>query len=89
MDSFETVEQLNQHVIENHSREECPHCNKMIGTTYMTQHIKLRHDIDQRVVCDLCGKVSSSNHMHKYHFRIEHDVQQKLQCDICGIWCDT
>lgn len=81
-----TEDELNKHKEDAHTRTECTHCGKMIIVSYLSNHIKLRHEQDKRVVCDLCGKVSNNKHAHKYHYQLEHDVQQKLQCDICGEW---
>lgn len=88
IDSFDTAEQLNKHINENHARQECLHCNKIIGTALMPRHIKLKHECAHlHVVCDLCGKVSDSKSLHKLHVQSEHDViHQKVQCDICGLW---
>lgn len=86
VDSFETSDQLNEHVIKNHSRDECPHCSKMIRTIRMSEHIKSQHDNVELFVCDLCGKIFRSKHLHKYHIQRKHTEHQKVQCDICGTW---
>lgn len=86
VDSFDTQELLDNHFTQNHTRTECPHCKKMILVSYIAKHIKDRHDVDNRVVCDMCGKVSVNYHMHAQHYRAAHIVSEKLQCDICGQW---
>lgn len=62
MDSFMTEDELNQHKVDAHTRTECPHCNKMIIVSYLATHIRLRHEQDKRVVCDLCGRISNNKH---------------------------
>lgn len=86
VDSFETQALLDDHFSTSHTRKECPHCKKLILVSYIEQHIKDRHDTDKRVVCDLCGKVSSNAYMHASHYQVMHVVHEKLQCEICGDW---
>lgn len=86
VESYETQEKLDEHVKQNHTRAECPHCHKMMKLYYLPIHIKLYHDKDQRIVCDLCGHVSNNINIHKSHHRLVHDIQPKLQCDICKDW---
>lgn len=86
VESYDTQEQLDQHTKQNHSRVNCPHCNKLIKLYYLPLHIKFYHDKDQRVVCDLCGNVSNNINTHKSHHRLVHDIQPRLQCDICKDW---
>lgn len=84
--SFATKAELDQHMIQFHTRVPCPDCNKLIASFYLNEHKKLNHDETQRVVCDLCGRVSSNMPMHKVHFQCAHMNQEKLQCDICKAW---
>lgn len=86
VDSFESQQKLDNHVKENHARVQCSHCNKMFAPYYLTEHIKLNHDETQRVVCDICGKISSNMRAHKTHHQLAHVEQQKVQCDICKAW---
>lgn len=86
VESFTTQKMLDDHFATNHTRTECPHCKKMILVSYLAQHIKKRHDVDTRVICDICGKVSVNTHMHIQHYQAAHVVSEKLQCDICGQW---
>lgn len=85
VETFATADLLDKHK-EKHVKVPCPQCNKMIQSKGMKKHIRQIHEIDQRVVCDLCGKVSSSIFMHKYHVRSDHEVHERLQCDICKEW---
>lgn len=85
METFATADLLDQHKAK-HDKVPCPQCGKLIQSRGMAKHIRQIHEIDQRVVCDLCGKVSSSIHMHKYHVRSDHEVHERLQCDICKEW---
>lgn len=85
VESFETEETLNVHVKEFHERTECPICKSSVQSDYLKDHIKLLHDESQRVICDLCGKVSKNMRIHKEHTDRLHG-DGKLQCDICKIW---
>lgn len=58
----------------------------MFAPYYLSEHIRLNHDETQRVVCDICGKVSSNMRVHKAHYQLAHVEQQKVQCDICKAW---
>lgn len=84
VDSFDTQKMLDDHTASNHTRTECPRCMKLILVSYMEQHIKERHVTDNRVMCDVCGKVSVNNQMHAQHHRAAHVISEKLMCDICG-----
>lgn len=85
VETFATADLLEKHK-EKHVKLPCSQCGKMIQSRYMKKHIRTIHEIDQRVVCDLCGRVSSSIFMHKYHVRSDHEVHERLQCDICKEW---
>lgn len=86
VESYSTQEQLDEHIKNNHSRSECPHCHKHMTSYYLPTHIKLYHDKDQRIVCDLCGHVSHNIYLHQSHYNLTHEVQTRLQCDICKEW---
>lgn len=86
VESFDTQDNLDTHVKQNHTRILCPYCKKRMKLYYLPQHIKLYHDEDQRIVCDLCGNVSRNKNTHKTHHLLVHDVQPRLQCDICKEW---
>lgn len=76
-ETFATAELLDDHQIK-HSKVPCPRCGKMILSKGIAKHIRQVHEVDQRVICDLCGKVSSNIHMHKYHVRSDHEVHERL-----------
>lgn len=76
-ESFATAQLLEEHQIK-HSKVPCPRCGKMILSKGIAKHIRQVHEVDQRVICDLCGKVSSNIHMHKYHVRSDHEVHERL-----------
>ncbi|XP_031629858.1 zinc finger protein 729-like isoform X2 [Contarinia nasturtii] len=84
-ETFTTAEELEKHK-ERHVKVPCPRCGRMIQANNLKKHIRHTHEIDQRVVCDLCGRVSSTIVMHKYHVRSDHEVHERLQCDICKEW---
>lgn len=86
VESFDTKAKLDNHFAQSHTRNECPHCKKMILVSYMAQHMKDRHDENHRVICDICGKVSTSVYAHSSHYQTLHVVQEKIQCAICGDW---
>lgn len=86
VESFDTQELLDDHFAKNHTRTECPHCQKMILVSYIAQHIKDRHDANKNVICDICGKVSPNAYIHSSHYQVMHVVQEKLQCAKCGDW---
>lgn len=87
VETFATIELLEKHR-ERYAKIPCFTCGKMIKSNGMKRHIQSVHEKtrDQGVVCDLCGRVSSSIFMHKYHVRSEHEVHGRLQCDICKEW---
>lgn len=82
---FRSADQLKKHET-NHVKIPCSQCGKLIQTKGMFKHVRQVHGIDEKIVCDLCGKVSNSIAMHKYHVRSDHEVHQRLQCDICKEW---
>lgn len=84
VESFATQKMLDEHIAQNHTRTECPHCKRMILVSYIAKHIRDRHDVDSRVICDICGKASVNHQMHTQHYRAAHVISEKLQCDICG-----
>lgn len=86
VESYDTQEKLDEHLKQNHKRSECTHCNKKMASYYLPTHIKLYHDKDQRIVCDLCGHVANNMYLYQSHHRIAHEIQPKLQCDICKDW---
>lgn len=86
VESYESQSDLDEHTRQAHTRVACPHCDKMIVSYYLPTHIKLIHDEEQRIVCDVCGNVSNNARKHENHIRISHSVQQKFQCDICKSW---
>lgn len=83
--TFTTAELLTKHK-SKHVKIPCTQCGKMILSKGMQKHVRQIHGDDQKVVCDLCGKVSNSIQMHKYHVRSDHEVHERLQCDICKEW---
>lgn len=87
METFAVADHLEKHKVAcPHAKIPCSQCGKLIQSKGMAKHIRQIHEIDQKVICDLCGKVSSSIHMHKYHVRADHEVHERLQCDICKEW---
>lgn len=85
VESFESEQKLNQHMSEFHERTACPVCKSSVQSDYLRDHIKLLHDESQRVICDLCGKVSKNIRIQREHFSRVHG-DGKLQCDICKTW---
>lgn len=83
--TFSSNETLKKHQFK-HVKIPCTQCGKLIQTKGMQKHIRQIHGSDEKIVCDLCGKVSNSIQMHKYHVRSEHEVHERLQCDICKEW---
>ena len=70
-----------------HITLQCPHCNKIITAANYDKHIKFAHTTSEKVMCDICGKVSCDRKAYKLHYLVEHSgIDQKLQCDICGQW---
>lgn len=86
VESYNTQNELDEHIKQDHHRTNCPHCNKKIKLYYLPLHIKYYHDKDQRIVCDLCGNISNNKYTHKSHYNLVHDNQPRLQCDICKVW---
>lgn len=87
--SFTTAEDLTKHK-EIHGKMPCPTCGKLLKSGRMAKHIQFIHneprEKDTRVVCDLCGKVSTTRYTHRYHIKTVHEVHVRLQCDICKEW---
>lgn len=86
VESFKTAELLEQHKQDVHATTQCPQCGKSIQVTGLSRHMKLIHETDQRIVCYMCGKVSTNKHMFNVHVRTEHETHERLQCDICKEW---
>lgn len=86
-ESFETKLELDEHMNKCHERVYCPQCNKSISRLYLPKHMHLFHNESKRVICHLCGRISSNPQAHKLHYEITHqDSSIKLQCDICKSW---
>lgn len=76
-ETFATVDLLEEHQIK-HSKVPCPRCGKMIMSKGIAKHIRQVHEQSQSLICEMCGKVSSNIHMHKYHVRSDHEVHERL-----------
>lgn len=83
-ESFDTQSQLDEHILKNHSKKKCIHCNEFVSCDQIKKHIKLTHSAKN--VCHLCGKAYRSTNSLLYHCRMEHIGLKKLQCDICKEW---
>lgn len=87
IESFLTKVLLDEHTVSEHAKEPCPHCDKVIMSSYLPHHIKLIHEQVFQIVCELCGKVSNTKEAHNIHYKFSHMGNQKrVQCDICGQW---
>lgn len=53
------------------------------GKAHLERHIERMHEVDKRVVCDICGKSYSSQQTLNDHRR-RHDSQAKKECPHCG-----
>lgn len=89
LNSFATAEQLEEHRLKYHAKIECNQCGKLVQERTMKKHIREMHESDQRIVCDLCGKVLPNKYSYKSHVQTDHEVHARLQCDICKEWYDS
>lgn len=86
VESFESQQLLDEHFEVDHRYAQCPHCPTKVLSRYLVGHIKNRHEKENHVICETCGKVSLNKHMHLAHVKMDHDTRGKCQCDICGRW---
>lgn len=87
VESFATQQDRDIHFDATHKQTKCPHCNKMIIESTIGQHIRTQHEPkNDQIMCDLCGKISSTISKHKAHYRKIHETHSKVQCDICKEW---
>lgn len=84
--SFATQETLDAHIRDNHKPVECPICKKTMTSHWLRAHIRTLHESNEKIVCDVCGRVSANKPLHDCHYRNMHMTFERVQCDICKHW---
>ena len=88
---FETIKQLMHHVknTPDHSPQ-CVHCDsKFSNFNNYRHHVRKFHMKESEIICQECGKTSTTQEQQQLHWNFVHKVEEDLFCNLCGRECQN
>ena len=88
---FETIKQLMYHVknTPDHSPQ-CVHCDsKFSNFNNYRHHVRKFHMKESEIICQECGKTSTTQEQQQLHWNFVHKVEEDLFCNLCGRECQN
>ena len=89
--TFDTIQELMSHVKKTAGHTpQCVHCDSSFADfNNYRKHVRKFHMSDSEIICQECGKTSTTYEQQQLHWSLVHKVEEDLFCNICGLGCQN